>query len=45
MRLIEQAEAEDPDFGVFLRLAATTGARRVSCARCDGATSTWPRAR
>ena len=28
MRLIEQAEAEDPDFGVFLRLAATTGARR-----------------
>ena len=28
MRLIEQAEIEDPDFGVFLRLAATTGARR-----------------
>jgi integrase len=28
MRLIEQADAEDPDFGVFLRLAATTGARR-----------------
>jgi integrase len=28
MRLIEQAEAEDPDFGAFLRLAATTGARR-----------------
>lgn len=28
MRLIEHAEIEDPDFGVFLRLAATTGARR-----------------
>ena len=45
MRLIEQAEIEDPDFGVFLRLAATTGARRVSCVRCDGAMSAWLRAR
>ncbi len=28
VRLIDLAEAEDPDFGVFLRLTATTGARR-----------------
>ena len=28
VRLIEQAEADDPDFGTFLRLAASTGARR-----------------
>ena len=28
MRLIEQAEVDEPDFGVFLRLAASTGARR-----------------
>ena len=28
VRLIEAAEAEEADFGVFLRLAASTGARR-----------------
>jgi integrase len=27
-RLIAMAEAEEPDFGVFLRLSASTGARR-----------------
>ena len=44
-RLLRVAMEDDSELGLFLRLAVVLGARRASCAACDGPTSTWTRAR
>jgi integrase len=44
-RLFDACAEAHPDLGTLIYVAATTGRAEVSCAGCDGATSTstWPR--
>jgi integrase len=44
-RLLAVALAEDPELGLFPRLAVVLGAPVASCARFAGRTWTWTRAR
>jgi len=44
-RLLCMVAAEDPELGLFLRLAVVLGAAGASCAHCAGRRSTWTRAK